>query len=119
MRNRSAVVETLSLASEILVCPTVMGELLAGFKNGSREKQNRQELETFLDNPSVREVVVDSETGEYYAAIYRSLRVKGAPIPTNDMWIAASALQHGLALCTLDAHFENIGALVRVNPIED
>lgn len=116
-RNVPDVVETLCLATEIRICPTVMGELLAGFRSGSREKQNRQELEAFLDTSRVAELTIDSETSEYYATIYHSLRAKGAPIPTNDMWIAASALRHGLALCTLDAHFDSIDALVKVNPL--
>ncbi len=119
MLNRVEVVETLSLAKEILICPTVMGELLAGFKSGSKEKLNCKELDVFLDNSRVGEIIIDSETSEFYATVYRALRAKGEPIPTNDMWIAASALQHGLALCSLDSHFRSIDGLIIEHPKPD
>ena len=119
MLNRAEVVETLSLAKEIFICPTVMGELFAGFKYGAKEKQNRKELDAFLDNSRVGEINIDSETSEFYATVYRALRTKGKPIPTNDMWIAASALQHGLALCSLDAHFHNIDGIILEYPVSD
>jgi predicted nucleic acid-binding protein len=78
-----------------------------------------KELDAFLDNSRVGEINIDSETSEFYATIYRALRTKGKPIPTNDMWIAASALQHGLALCSLDAHFHNIDGIILEHPVSD
>ena len=57
---------------------------------------------------------VDDETSGRYAAIYETLRTAGTPIPTNDVWIAASAMQHGLRLLTLDSHFRRV-AQVLVN----
>ncbi len=55
---------------------------------------------------------MDEETAEFYAEIYRDLKKKGSPIPSNDMWVAASAMRHGLALLTFDEHFENIDGLI-------
>ncbi|MCF6311592.1 MAG: type II toxin-antitoxin system VapC family toxin [Verrucomicrobiales bacterium] len=114
MLGQKDVVTTLSFAQEIFISPTVMGELLAGFKNGSQEKKNRTELDAFLDIQNVTEIDINSETAEFYAEVYRALRKKGKPIPSNDLWIAASALQHGLAICTLDAHFSLIDGLLVV-----
>ena len=54
---------------------------------------------------------VEDTTADYYALVYRELRKKGRPIPTNDLWIAATALQHGLALFSYDAHFTEIDGL--------
>jgi len=54
---------------------------------------------------------VDSETSEFYAKIYSELRIAGTPIPTNDMWIAALALQHGIKLLTNDRHFTKVAGL--------
>ena len=107
----------LARADDILVCATVLGELLCGFKCGSKEEQNRRDLEDFLDTPRVTVVQCDEVTAEFYAGIYRQLRNAGRPLPTNDMWIAASAMQHGAAVCTLDAHFEAIHGLVRTLPV--
>jgi predicted nucleic acid-binding protein len=112
--NHSATVECFREADEIVVCPTVHGELLAGFKCGSREGKNTAELEAFLDRPRVSYVATDASTAEFYAEIFKRLRAKGTPIPTNDMWIAASAMQHGLAICTRDEHFRNIENLIAI-----
>lgn len=90
----------------------VIGELYSGFKGGHKETLNRTELEEFLDTPRVDVIPIDEITAEFYAQIYWNLKRKGHPVPTNDMWIAASALQHGLALFTLDAHFKAIDGLL-------
>lgn len=103
-------------ADAILVSVTVIGELLCGFKCGSKETKNRRELELFLDSPRVQVVDADEATAEFYAEIYRNLRDAGRPLPTNDMWIAAAAMQHGAAVCTLDSHFGDIDGLMLVIP---
>ena len=97
----------------------VIGELSAGFAVGNRESQNRQELETFLKSPRVRFFVIDHETTEYYAAIYKELRTKGRPIPTNDLWIAATAVQYKLAIFTYDKHFKTINKVRTGNCLAD
>jgi predicted nucleic acid-binding protein len=61
---------------------------------------------------------VDEKTAEYYAHTYLSLRRKGKPIPTNDLWIAATALQHGLAVFTYDKHFFDIDGIIAGNTSE-
>ena len=110
-RGNTAMVEVLQHAAEILLCTTVLGELLAGFAAGSRESSNRRELTQFLDSPRVRLVPCGAATADAYALVYAALRRQGQPIPTNDLWIAASCLEHGAALLTLDAHFAHVGGL--------
>ncbi len=110
-------VEIVQRASRLALSSTMLGELLAGFAVGSREAKNRAELQQFLESERVHILLVDDGTAVYYATIYRLLRTKGRPIPTNDMWIAASALQHGYALFSYDGHFEHIdGLLVGATP---
>lgn len=104
---------------QIVMSSVVIGELLAGFAVGSREEYNRTELQAFLASPRVFVVASDSQTATYYARVYHGLRTKGRPIPTNDMWIAATALQHGCALFSYDGHFQYIdGLVVGTNAIE-
>ena len=91
---------------------TVIAELLSGFSLGGKERRNRQDLEAFLDSPRVEVLLHDIETAEYYALILKRLKEKGRPIPTNDIWIAANAMKHGLALFSFDSHFEEIDGLV-------
>ena len=104
-------VEIIQRAPMLALSSTVLGELLAGFAVGSREAKNRAELQQFLASERVHVLTVDDVTAAYYAGIYRNLREKGRPIPTNDMWIAASALQHGYALFTHDGHFQAVDGL--------
>ena len=53
-------------------------------------------------------------TADAYAQLYRTLRKKGRPIPTNDLWIAASCLEHGSLLFSLDVHFEQVDGLRQI-----
>lgn len=56
----------------------------------------------------------DEQTTHHYATLYRQLRTQGTPIPINDLWIAALVAQHDLILYTLDAHFDHLPQLPRV-----
>lgn len=111
-RNVGEVVETLRRVDYIGINTVVLGELYGGFKGGSKEKRNLFELDRFLDSPRVAILSVDETTSEFYAQIYWDLRKKGKPIPTNDLWIAASAFQHSLALYTFDTHFKKVDGLI-------
>jgi tRNA(fMet)-specific endonuclease VapC len=95
-------------AVQVCLTPVVIGELLFGFQGGEAERQNRAVLREFLESPRVTVLPIDAETGERYAAIRTFLRLQGRPIPVNDLWIAASAAQHGLRLLTLDSHFRSV-----------
>jgi len=90
----------------------VLGELLSGFKGALSETENKKELEQFLDSPRVHVLQLDEVTSEFYATIYWNLKRKGKPIPTNDMWVAASAMRHALSLFSYDEHFTNIEGLL-------
>ncbi|MBI2348484.1 MAG: type II toxin-antitoxin system VapC family toxin [Deltaproteobacteria bacterium] len=112
MRGHSEIVPTLREADEICFSPVILGELLAGFIRGKRRKKNESELKTFLQAPRVKILDVHSETAERYAVILNSLWKAGTPIPTNDIWIAATAMQHGLHLLTTDAHYQKVSQII-------
>jgi predicted nucleic acid-binding protein len=111
-RNDLGTLDVMRSAEYIGVNTVVLGELYSGFKGGSREGRNRKELAQFLDSPRVETVVIDEETAEFYAKIFWDLRKKGKPVPGNDLWVAASAMRHGLALFTYDNHFRDIDGLL-------
>ena len=111
-KREAAAIVTLKKADYIAVNTIVFGELLAGFRCGTKEKRNREELDLFLDSPRVNFLSIDDGTAEFYAQIFAQLKQKGNPIPTNDLWLAASAMQRGLALATYDGHFDNISGLL-------
>jgi tRNA(fMet)-specific endonuclease VapC len=99
-------------AAEIHLNPVVLGELRAGFLKGVRPSDNLAELAELLASPRVAVVAVDEETAVRYAVILDSLRRAGTPIPTNDIWIAASAMQLGAVLVTTDPHFRAVSQIV-------
>jgi tRNA(fMet)-specific endonuclease VapC len=111
-RNDLVALEVVRSSEHIGLNMVVLGELYSGFKGGSREAMNRKELEQFLDSPRVETILIDEETAEFYAKIFWDLKKKGKPIPGNDLWVAASAMRHGLALFTYDNHFRNIDGLL-------
>jgi len=111
-KNEADAVSTFKTVEYIGVNIVVLGELLSGFKGGTKEVKNRKELEQFLDSPRVNVIQMDEETAEFYARVYWDLKRKGKPVPTNDIWVAASAMRHGLALFTYDEHFDNIDGLI-------
>lgn len=112
MRGHKAVAALLDAADEVFLPAVVIGELLAGFKKGNSEQRNREILDRFLSVPRVVTLPLDDETSERYAVILDFLRRQGVPIPTNDIWIAASAMQHGLVLITADRHFLKLPQVV-------
>jgi tRNA(fMet)-specific endonuclease VapC len=112
LRGTPGVKEAVQQADEIVFNPVVLGELKAGFLMGRNEKRNRAILRDFLSSPRVTLVEIDEETSERYAVIVQSLRMKGTPIPTNDLWIAASAMQHGLKVLTTDKHYLKVPQII-------
>jgi tRNA(fMet)-specific endonuclease VapC len=113
-RGKPEVVETVEAADEVWLPFIVLGELRAGFAVGSQGPRNEAILRRFLLKPGVDVLYADEQTTYHYANVYRQLRSRGTPIPTNDMWIAALVLQHSLALCDRDAHFDALPQLTRV-----
>lgn len=117
--NDSTMVEIIRHADLIGFNPIILGELMGGFANGSKEQQNRRELAEFINSPRITIFSIEANTAKYYASVYAHLRKKGCPIPTNDLWIAATALEHGLMLCTYDKHFAQIDGLLMCKNIAD
>ncbi|MBI2822428.1 MAG: type II toxin-antitoxin system VapC family toxin [Acidobacteria bacterium] len=112
LRGNEDVQAMLQQADEIYLTPIVLGELRAGFLRGKHRKKNEGELDAFLSSPRVAVVEVDDETATRYAVILHALWRAGTPIPTNDIWIAASAMQRGLRLLTTDAHFRKVSQVI-------
>ena len=115
-RGHPEVVDLVQRTATLLLPAVVVGELLGGFRQGSRYNENLADLQRFLDEPRARLAPVSWTTADRYARIYTALRAKGAPIPTNDMWIAAQALETGADLLSFDPHFGQIDGLAWICP---
>ena len=105
----AAVKDCLNQADEIFVPSIAIGELYFGAQKSGRATENLARIDEFSAHSVVLEC--NAETARRYGQVKNALRVKGRPIPENDIWVAAIALQHGLTLVTRDAHFEEVESL--------
>jgi predicted nucleic acid-binding protein len=100
---------------EVIHVPAIaLGEIRAGFRAGKRAAKNETRLQWFLAQEGVLTIGVDGSVSHRYAEIYAALRSRGRPIPTNDLWIAAIAMEHDLVLYTRDVHFQHVPGLAYV-----
>lgn len=111
-KGAPAFVRRVSGAGRILISPIALGELILGFRKGARFEQNMDNLDRFLQKEAVEQVPIIDVTADRYARIALQLRLQGTPIPSNDMWLAAQAMEHAAELVTSDRHFERIPGLV-------
>lgn len=110
--NSAETVKMIVGAELILFSPIVLGELMFGFRNGTRFKENMADLDCFLEHDAVELVQIGKITSDRYSRIAAQLKQQGNPIPTNDIWIAAQTMEHGAELITSDQHFKKINGLV-------
>ncbi|MES2200290.1 MAG: type II toxin-antitoxin system VapC family toxin [Chlamydiota bacterium] len=118
-RGESSILEIIQHAEILVISPIVLGELLSGFECGNKTKKNRDELQQFMQSSRVKVFSITSDTANFYSQIYSSLRNKGNPIPSNDMWIAAQSLENGCVLCSYDKHFKGIEGLISGNSLSE
>ncbi len=104
--------DILENADELLIPVTVLGELYSGFQIGVLTEKNLTELDRFLSKPGVSIVGITKEIAFRYGFIVKELRKKGTPIPSNDIWIAASAMDTGSILLSSDKHFKKVPGLL-------
>ena len=110
-RGTPEVISRIREAQRLFFSAVVAGELLFGFRHGSRFERNKRELDAFLANPYVEFLPVTLETADRFGRVAALLRKKGRPIPTNDIWIAAHAMESGAELLSSDDHFEHVDGL--------
>jgi tRNA(fMet)-specific endonuclease VapC len=109
----SNLAELLSSCDEVWLPLIVLAEMKAGFYGGAQRVRNEALLQALLSRPTVDILLPDRETAEHYSRLFVQLKRAGTPIPDNDLWIAALALQHNLSLVSRDAHFDRIPQLLR------
>ena len=112
-RGDADLAEQLGTAEEIWIPLVVLGEIKAGFHGGTQQRRNEVLLNRLLAKPTVNVLLPSRETAEHYARLFVQLKRAGTPVPDNDLWIAAVALEHNLFLITRDRHFDRIPQLMR------
>ena len=114
-RGHRRIVDIVRDSEAILLPPVVVGELLYGFRCGSRFERNARELRDFLEAPRVSVAAMSLVTADRYARVAAALRGKGRPIPTNDIWVAAHAMETGADLVSYDRHFDHVDGLAWIH----
>ena len=105
------VLNVLAGAERIYMSVFVLGELSAGFRVGRKGRENKNVLDRFMEKPGVEVLDATRETADVFGLVKHTLKNAGTPIPMNDVWIAAHALETGSVLVTYDAHFQVVPGL--------
>ncbi|MBA2320627.1 MAG: type II toxin-antitoxin system VapC family toxin [Deltaproteobacteria bacterium] len=112
-KGDQALAVQLEAATVVFLPFVVVAELRAGFAVGARGAANERSLALFLQQPGVSVLWPGEATLVVYAGLYRQLRAQGTPIPTNDLWIGALTIEHGLVLLSDDDHFRHLPQISR------
>ena len=107
--DEAAVKSRLAQADEVFIPSIAIGELFFGARKSGRIQENL----AYIDELAIASIILacDTDTARHYGEIKYALRLKGRPLPENDIWIAAIAFQHDLTLITRDKHFIEIEGL--------
>ena len=111
MAGDERVLDVLAVAETVHLSTVVLGELFAGFRGGNRLQENRIQLTMFLQKTTVRTLEVSTETAEVFGQVKDTLKRSGTPIPMNDVWIAAQAIETGSVIVSFDEHFRMVPGL--------
>jgi tRNA(fMet)-specific endonuclease VapC len=109
----AALADFLGSCEEVWIPLIVLAEIKAGFYGGAQQPRNAALLQALLAKPTVAILFPGRETAEHYARLFVQIKRAGTPMPANDLWIAALALEHDLPLITRDQHFDRIPQLQR------
>lgn len=107
--DEAIVKDNLAQASEVFIPSVVIGELCYGARKSGRVEANLARVDELVAGSTI--LGCDAETARQYGEVKNNLRLKGRPLPENDVWIAAFALQHDLILVTRDTHFQEVEKL--------
>lgn len=108
-KQDASVIEKLKMASQVYHSSVVIGELYYGAYHSTRKEENTERIEEYVNNTII--LSCDEYTSKVYGQIKANLKKKGTPIPENDIWIAATAIQYDLILVSRDQHFDHINNL--------
>ncbi len=109
LRGVAAVSERLAQAQTRYLSTVALGELHFGLWRSVRREENRERLDRWLQ--AIVLLPIGATTAERYGDLKQQLALAGTPIPENDLWIAAVALEHGLPVATRDDHFNRVPSL--------
>ncbi len=109
MFSDEGMIQAKILNDDVFIAATVIGELRFGAQNSAKVAENHRRIDWLVQQTTI--LPCDLETAWWYGIIRDQMQRKGRPIPNNDIWIAAIAIQHDLVLVTRDSHFDEVDTL--------
>ncbi len=109
LEDEKIIADKIDSAAAIFIPVIVVGEMYYGAQYSTRIQQNINNISKALSHYSL--LTIDEDTCKQYGIIKASLRRKGKPIPENDIWISAIAMQHNLTVVTRDGHYKEVDGL--------
>ena len=106
MKGNEAIAKKLESFDEVYLSPVVLVELYFGAYRSANPEKHLRKIAIAIRESKL--LTIDAATAEIFVTIKLALFAKGNPIPENDIWIAATSLQHGLPLYTNDKHFAEV-----------
>lgn len=105
-KNEPIVVQKLTSSTSIYLTVPVIAELLYGAENSVRKEENLKNYNKFIDECNI--LPLTRKTAEQYSKIRMRLKLRGNPIPENDIWVAAACIENQISLISEDKHFDFI-----------
>ena len=118
-RSDALAIGLVAAVDQIWMPSITLGELRSGFLNGSKSAANELHLQEFLALPYLSVASVTEVTSRHYAKISLQLRQDGRTIPSNDIWIAATAMEHDCPIFSFDRHLRFVKGLLVVSSAAD
>lgn len=106
MKGSEAIAKKLESFDEVYLSPVVLVELYFGAYRSANPEKHLRKIAIAIEESKL--LTIDATTAEIFVTIKLALFAKGNPIPENDIWIAATSLQHQLPLYTNDKHFAEV-----------
>lgn len=108
----------ISQATKIILPMIVIGELFHGFHGGDRFQKDKGILMDFLGEDAVEVVAPSLDIADCFGLFMNYLEQRGTKIPTNDIWIAATARVSGATLLSDDTHFDRLPEVKRMRSVD-
>ena len=109
-RNKLQTIDRLVKIKQLNISAVVFGELIYGAENSANREKHLKQLSAFSKSCSI--LPITKATSKIYGKIKTQLKAKGKPIPENDIWIAAHAIEHNSVLLSNDKHLKLIEGLL-------
>ncbi|MGB3685671.1 MAG: type II toxin-antitoxin system VapC family toxin [Ornithinimicrobium sp.] len=99
------------LPEEVFVSVVTLAELQSGVLVASDVETRSQRIATVSRLASIEALPIDATVASEWATLRAQLHQAGRRVNVNDVWIAATAVTHGMPVVTQDADFDVLATI--------